>query len=91
VPNPYFSCGQIKKKSIAGWGFSRYVLDAPGTMAGTMMAVDKDAPTMDRLIRLGGALPDPVQQPFARGGLRARRRQGAVPGLACRSGVEHSW
>lgn len=53
--NQYFFGGKIKKESIAGWGFTRYVVSALGPMAGTMMAVDPNAPKVDRFIRLGGA------------------------------------
>ena len=52
--NQYFFGGQIKKESIVGWGFRRYVVNALGPMAGTLMAVDPNAPKVDRFIRLGG-------------------------------------
>lgn len=52
--NQYFFGGQIKKESIVGWGFTRYVVSELGPMAGTMMAVDPNAPKVDRFIRLGG-------------------------------------
>ena len=52
--NQYFFGGQIKKESIVGWGFTRYVVSELGPMAGTRMAVDPNAPTVDRFIRLGG-------------------------------------
>ena len=53
--NQYFFGGQIKKESIVGWGFTRYVVSELGPMAGTRMAVDPNAPTVNRFIRLGGA------------------------------------
>ena len=52
--NQYFFGGQIKKESIAGWGYTRYVVNELGPMAGTMMAVDPNTPKVDRFIRLGG-------------------------------------
>lgn len=53
--NQYFFGGLIKKESIAGWGFPRYLVSELGPMAGTLMAVDPNAPTVNRFIRLGGA------------------------------------
>ena len=52
--NQYFFGGQIKKENIVGWGFTRYVGSELGPMAGTLMAVDPNAPKVDRFIRLGG-------------------------------------
>ena len=52
--NQYFFGGQIKKENIVGWGFTRYVVNELGPMAGTLMAVDPNAPKVDRFIRLGG-------------------------------------
>jgi ecotin len=52
--NQYVFGGQIEKESIAGWGFTRYVVSELGPMAGTLMAVDPDAPKVARFIRLGG-------------------------------------
>ncbi len=52
--NRYFFGGSIKKETIAGWGFRRYVVNELGPMAGTLMAVDPDAPRVDRFIRLSG-------------------------------------
>jgi ecotin len=53
--NQYFFGGQIRKENIVGWGFTRYVVSELGPMAGTRMAVDPNAPTVNRFIRLGGA------------------------------------
>jgi len=53
--NQYFFGGQIEKESVAGWGYTRYVVRELGPMAGTMMAVDPDAPKVDRFVRVGGA------------------------------------
>jgi ecotin len=52
--NNYFFGGQIKKESIAGWGYTRYVVRELGPMAGTLMAVDPNAPKVARFIRLSG-------------------------------------
>jgi ecotin len=52
--NQYVFGGQIKKESIVGWGFTRYMVSELGPMAGTKMAVDPNAPKMDRFIRLSG-------------------------------------
>jgi len=53
--NQYFFGGLIKKESIAGWGFPRYLVSELGPMAGTLMAVDPNAPKVARFIRLGGS------------------------------------
>ena len=52
--NRYFFGGSILKETIDGWGFTRYIVKEMGPMAGTMMAVDPNAPKVDRFIRLGG-------------------------------------
>ena len=52
--NRYFFGGQIKRETIKGWGFSRYTVSKLGPMAGTLMAVDQNAPKVDRFITLGG-------------------------------------
>ena len=52
--NQYFFGGQIEAESIEGWGFTRYVVSELGPMAGTLMAVDPDAPKVDRFISLAG-------------------------------------
>ena len=54
IVNQYFFGGQIKKESIPGWGYTRYVVGELGPMAGTLMAVDPNAPKVSRFIRLGG-------------------------------------
>ena len=53
--NQYFFVGRINKEPIAGWGYTRYVVAELGPMAGTLMAVDPNAPKVKRFIRLGGA------------------------------------
>jgi ecotin len=52
--NRYFFGGQIEAETIQGWGYTRYVVSKLGPMAGTLMAVDPDAPTVERFIALGG-------------------------------------
>ena len=52
--NQYFFGGQIEAETIQGWGYTRYVVRKLGPMAGTLMAVDADAPKVDRFITLSG-------------------------------------
>lgn len=52
--NRYFFAGRIEAETIAGWGFTRYILRKIGPMAGTRMAVDPNAPKAARFITLGG-------------------------------------
>ena len=52
--NQYFFGGKIQEKTIKGWGFPRYLVRELGPMAGTLMAVDPNAPRVSRFIRLGG-------------------------------------
>ena len=52
--NHYFFGGQIQEETIQGWGFPRFVVSALGPMAGTLMAVDPEAPKVERFITLGG-------------------------------------
>ncbi len=52
--NRYFFGGKLEKETIQGWGFDRYVLSELGPMAGTAMAVDPNAPKVNRFITLGG-------------------------------------
>ena len=52
--NRYFFSGKIKKEVIVGWGYSRYVVNKLGAMAGTLMATDPNTPKRDRFIPLGG-------------------------------------
>ena len=55
--NQYFFGGQLKTESIPGWGYKRYILPELGPMTGTLMAVDPDAPLVERFITLGGEAP----------------------------------
>lgn len=52
--NRYFFGGTLETETIQGWGFDRYILRKLGPMAGTLMAVDPNAPKVDRFITLGG-------------------------------------
>lgn len=52
--NRYFFGGKIEARNIEGWGFTRYVMEKIGPMAGTLMAPDPNAPQVDRFISLGG-------------------------------------
>jgi ecotin len=52
--NRYFFGGRIQREDIKGWGYTRYVVDALGPMAGTRMAVDPGAPKVERFVALGG-------------------------------------
>lgn len=52
--NRYFFGGMLETENIPGWGFNRYILRTLGPMAGTLMAVDPDAPQVERFISLGG-------------------------------------
>ena len=53
--NRYFFGGRIAEETIKGWGFTRYTVSKLGPMAGTLMAVDPNAPKVARFITLGGA------------------------------------
>ncbi len=52
--NKYFFGGTIDEETIKGWGFPRYVVSKLGPMAGTLMAIDPNAPKVARFITLGG-------------------------------------
>jgi ecotin len=52
--NRYFFAGKIERETIKGWGFDRYKVSKLGPMAGTLMAVDPNAPKVARFITLGG-------------------------------------
>jgi ecotin len=53
--NRYFFGGRIEEETITGWGFTRYTVSKLGPMAGTLMAVDPNAPKVARFVTLGGA------------------------------------
>jgi ecotin len=50
--NHYFFAGGLETVNIPGWGYDRYVLRKLGPMAGTLMAIDPNAPQVDRFISL---------------------------------------
>lgn len=52
--NVYFFGGKIEEETIEGWGFPRYILKALGPMGGTLMAVDPNAPKVERFVKLAG-------------------------------------
>ena len=52
--NSYFFGGRIEEETITGWGFTRYTVSRIGPLAGTLMAVDPEAPKKARFIPLGG-------------------------------------
>jgi ecotin len=52
--NKYFFGGGIEQKTIEGWGFSFFKVSKLGPMAGTLMAIDPNAPKVERFITLGG-------------------------------------
>jgi ecotin len=52
--NRYFFAGRIEEKTIEGWGFPRFLVSQLGPMAGTLMAIDPNAPKVDRFVSLGG-------------------------------------
>ena len=52
--NRYFFGGKIEAETIKGWGFTRYKVSNLGPMAGTLIAVDPNAPKVARFIALGG-------------------------------------
>jgi ecotin len=52
--NRYFFAGKIEPETVKGWGFTLYNVSQLGPMAGTQMAVDPNAPKVERFITLGG-------------------------------------
>jgi ecotin len=52
--NRYSFGGRIEEETIKGWGYTRYKLSSLGPMAGTLMAVDPNAPKVARFITVGG-------------------------------------
>jgi ecotin len=52
--NNYFFSGTIEEETIQGWGFPRYIVSKLGPMAGTLIAIDPNAPKVARFIKLGG-------------------------------------
>lgn len=52
--NRYFFGGKVDAQNIEGWGFTRYVVNQLGPMAGTLMAPPPNAPKVERFVTLGG-------------------------------------
>jgi len=52
--NRYFFAGRLESESIPGWGYERHILRQLGPLAGTLMAPDPAAPTVERFVTLGG-------------------------------------
>ena len=52
--NRYFFGGTIEEQTIEGWGFTAYRVGKLGPMAGTLMAVDPNAPKVARFVTLSG-------------------------------------
>ena len=52
--NRYFFGGTLATETVQGWGFNYYILRKLGPMAGTLMAVDPNAPKVERFITIGG-------------------------------------
>ena len=52
--NRYFFGGKIEEEIIKGWGFRRYNVSKLGPMARTRMAIDPNAPKVNRFVTLGG-------------------------------------
>jgi ecotin len=52
--NRYFFAGKIEEQTITGWGFPRYLVSKLGPMAGTLMAIDPNAPKVKRFVMLAG-------------------------------------
>ena len=53
--NRYFFAGRIEEETIKGRGFPRCMVSKLGPMAGTLMAVNPNAPKVTRFITPGGA------------------------------------
>lgn len=51
--NNYFFSGNIESETIAGWGFTSYMVNKIGPMAGTLMAVDPNEAKVSSFISLG--------------------------------------
>lgn len=52
--NRHFLGGKIEAQNIKGWGFTRYVVDKVGPLAGTLMAPRPNTPKEERFVRIGG-------------------------------------
>ena len=52
--NRHFFAGSVEEVNIEGWGYSRYLVQKLGPMAGTLMAGPPGAPKVDTFVSLGG-------------------------------------
>jgi ecotin len=52
--NRYFFGGTLREETVEGWGFTKFVLNEIGAMAGTLIGVPPDAAKVARFITLGG-------------------------------------
>jgi ecotin len=52
--NKYFFGGKVETRIAQGWGFTYYLLPKLGPLAGTLMAVDPNAPKIERFITIRG-------------------------------------
>lgn len=52
--NKFFFGGKVETRTAQGWGFTYYVVPKLGPRAGTLMAVDPNAPKVERFISIGG-------------------------------------
>jgi ecotin len=52
--NRYFFGAKLEKETIRGWGFDRYILRKLGPIASTLVAIDPNAPKVDRFVTLSG-------------------------------------
>ena len=52
--NRFFFGGRLEEVEVTGWGYTRFVLQTLGPLAGTMMAILPDVPKVERFIPVGG-------------------------------------
>jgi ecotin len=52
--NQHFFGGKIEEETIEGWGFPRFLVRKVGPMGGTLIAVDPNAPKVERFVTLRG-------------------------------------
>lgn len=52
--NQHFLGGNLQEQDLAGWGYSYFVLEQFGPLAGTLMAAPEGAAKVEKFVRLGG-------------------------------------
>ena len=52
--NRHFLGGSIEEKTIEGWGYTRYVVESLGPMAGTLMAAPPGSPMIEKFVTVSG-------------------------------------